>query len=436
MTQLEQARIFAVEVTDKGVKPSSIPGIDQSGFAVQFNPTSLRLQRSNNTSGEPGQRAAQSTGNDTTLNVELLFDTADEGTTEAPLDVRERTGKVAAFVLPVDANNKKNPPPGIRFHWGSVDVSGIMTSYSEDIEMFDASGIALRARVSITIKEQDPNLMSLRRGPGAAQAPPATPASTTAAPGTSGSAKPDSTAFAQAGETLPELAARVGLEPEAWRALSVASDAVRQGVGALNSVLGQTASVGGGVAGALTAGARVDFDSSASAAVGVGGAAVVSSTAAGMALSAKGGVTASLQSAMATRAAAASGAAWAAFGMGSAAARSAQPALAGFAAGASTQADSRRVVADRRAVTYGQGVPLRSRRSTLDPGVASPYVVVQPQLTRSPAMPDAMADPRISPWEQLPATSPGRRDADSAQQRRTPSSCSCTCSCGCTSEVV
>jgi hypothetical protein len=435
MTQLEQARIFAVEVTDKGVKPKSIPGIGQAGFAVQFNPTSLRLQRSNNTSGEPGQRAAQSTGNDTTLNVELLFDTADEGTTEAPLDVRERTGKVAAFVLPVDVNNKKNPPPGIRFHWGSVDVSGIMTSYSEDIEMFDASGIALRARVSVTIKEQDPTLMSLRRGPGAAQAPPATPASTTAAPGTSGGGKPDSTAFAQAGETLPELAARVGLAPEAWRALSVASDAVNQGVGALNSVLGQTTSIGGGVAGALTAGARVDFDSSATAAVGVGGAAVVPGTAAGIALSAQGGVTASLQSAMATRAAAASGAASAAFGMG-ASARSAAPAIAGFASGASTQADSRRVVADRRAVTYGRGVPLRARRSTLDPALASPYVVVQPQLTRSPAVPDAVTDPRVSPWEQLPAASPGRRDADSAQQRRTPTACSCTCSCGCTGEVI
>lgn len=308
MTQLEQARLFAVEVTDKGVKPTSIPGIEESGFAVQFNPTSLRLQRSNNTSTEPGQRAAQSTGNDTTLSVELLFDTADEGTTEAPVDVRRRTGKVAAFVLPIDANNKKNPPPGVRFHWGSVDVAGVMTSYSEDIEMFDASGIALRARVSIAIKEQDPNLMSLRRGPGAAEAPPATPAATTAAPGTSGSAKPDSTAFAQAGETLPELAARVGLEPEAWRALSVASDAVGETVGALNSVLGQTASLGGGVAGSLRAGARVDFDSSARVAVGIGGAAVTPATAAGIALSAQGGVTATVLSTQAGQAAAASGA--------------------------------------------------------------------------------------------------------------------------------
>jgi hypothetical protein len=347
---------------------------------------------------------------------------------------------VAAFVLPVQgADKKKNPPPSVRFLWGSVNVAGIMTSYSEDIELFDASGIALRARVSITIKEQDPNLMSLRRGPGAAKAPPSTPASTTAAPGTSGSARPDSTAFAQAGETLPELASRVGLAPEAWRALSVASDAVGQGVGALNSVLGQTASVGGGVAGALAAGARVDFDSSATAAVGVGGAAAVPGTAAGLALSAQGGVTASLQSAMATRAAAASGAASAAFGMGpsaSVAAPRVAPARAGFAAGASTQADAGRVVADRRAVTYGRGVPLRSRRSTLEPALASPYVRVQPQLSRRPATPDAATDPTTSPWERLPATSPGRRDADSVQHRRTPYACSCDGSCDCTSEVV
>ena len=425
MTQLEQARLFAVEVTEKGVKPTAIPGIAESGFAVQFNPTSLRLQRSNNTSTEPGQRAAQSTGNDTTLSVELLFDTADEGTSEAPVDVRRRTGKVAAFVLPVDANNKKSPPPGVRFHWGSVDVAGVMTSYSEDIEMFDASGIALRARVSITIKEQDPNLMSLRRGPGAAEAPPATPAATSAAPGTSGSVKPNSTAFAQAGETLPELAARVGLEPEAWRALSVASDAVGETVGALNSVLGQTASLGGGVAGSLSAGARVDFDSSARAAAGVGGAAVTPATAAGIALSAQGGVTATVQSTLAGQAAAASGAAAAAFGMAASA--------ASVAAAPSTVT---RVVPDRRAVTYGRGVPLRSRRSTLEPALASPYVLVQPELSRPPVMTDVAGDARVSPWERLPATSAARRDADTAQHRRTPYSCSCRCSCGCTCEVT
>src|SRR5256885_11013543 len=61
---------------------------------VQFNPSSLRLQITNSTTGgnTRGQQARQFTGSSsTTLTLDLVFDTADEGTTTEPRSDRKST---------------------------------------------------------------------------------------------------------------------------------------------------------------------------------------------------------------------------------------------------------------------------------------------------------------------------------------------------------
>ena len=91
-----------------GSKGAVLETLDRKGkvtatIPVQFNPASLRLTMSNMVDGgtSSGRQAQQYNGTSSTqLHVELEFDTADEGTTSEPVDVRTHTSQIAQFVLP------------------------------------------------------------------------------------------------------------------------------------------------------------------------------------------------------------------------------------------------------------------------------------------------------------------------------------------------
>lgn len=62
----------------------------KGAFPVQFNPTTLRLTLTNRVEGgqSQGKQVRQHLGpSSTTLSLDLIFDTADEGTTENPRSV-------------------------------------------------------------------------------------------------------------------------------------------------------------------------------------------------------------------------------------------------------------------------------------------------------------------------------------------------------------
>src|SRR6476620_9636308 len=70
---------------------------------VQFNPASLKLQLANKVEGgdTKGRQTRQYLGKtSTTLTFEVHFDTADDGTTAAPVSVRTKTAMIERFVLP------------------------------------------------------------------------------------------------------------------------------------------------------------------------------------------------------------------------------------------------------------------------------------------------------------------------------------------------
>ncbi|HEX5080966.1 MAG TPA: hypothetical protein VFY40_02900, partial [Blastocatellia bacterium] len=70
---------------------------EKDSFPVQFNPTTLKLTLSNQVEGgdSQGRQVRQHIGpSSTTLSLDLIFDTADEGTTENPRSVREKTKKL------------------------------------------------------------------------------------------------------------------------------------------------------------------------------------------------------------------------------------------------------------------------------------------------------------------------------------------------------
>src|SRR3954447_2194622 len=160
-TDLAKARLFRL----KGEKEPTVEG---GPILVQFNPSSLHVVISSATDGPgtPARQAEQSLGaGNQTLTLDLHFDTADEGTTTEPRNVREKTALVAQFMTP--ARGSSAPPPRVRFQWGKFIVDGVMGSYSEDLDLFSAQGVPLRAKVSISIRGQNPDIAANRTGAGA-----------------------------------------------------------------------------------------------------------------------------------------------------------------------------------------------------------------------------------------------------------------------------
>jgi hypothetical protein len=416
---------------DRGAEPEGTP------VRVQFNPASLRISLQNNVEGGRTQtrQVEQHTGTSSaTLTLDLHFDTADEGTTAAPVNVRSRTAGVAQFVLP-QTGASKQAPPRVRFQWGDLIFDGVMTSFAEDLDLFSEGGVPLRAKVSVSISGQNPAFESLAGGPGAATGAAARPPGGGAlgfgggaglglsggfgaalgggridlpqleigggvggglalgAGGLSGGLSGALTGgfgaprvgVALGGESPAAFAARMGLDPAAWRTLAAP----------------------GGVSLSLSAGAEIAFPQAAGTAPGVGtarGSAEPSGQAAlervagappsaaaaapaspraaaatGFALAGAGGVDAAVQSVRQARADAASAAERRAFGAGDGV--PAPPPRTPRAPLREGQLPRPRTTpappapprprADERATSFGLGVPLRPRRGDLVAGRAA-----------------------------------------------------------------
>lgn len=205
--------------------------------AVQFNPATLRIQFSNrsSTGGGAGAPARQRAGEgSTTVSFDLHFDTADEGSAGAPLSVLHKTAQVERFVRPRGTAPGDEAPPRVQFEWGGIKVQGVMESCSLDLELFAEDGTPLRARCGVQIKGQDPSYTLAPSGagasgpslPGGGLGPAAAGALAAAAQGLPGlpglPTLPDigQALRALSGESLPQLAARAGQDPKAWRQLS------------------------------------------------------------------------------------------------------------------------------------------------------------------------------------------------------------------------
>jgi hypothetical protein len=154
-----------------------------------------------------------------------VFDSADEGSDATPRNVREKTALVEKFVVPKIEGENKQAPPKVRFHWGRLVIEGLVDSVNIDFDHFAADGTPLRAKVGLSIKEQDSKYQFLQSGPGANRQSNATsPGGATAgAPGSSGSGG-DRSALSLAGESAADFAARVGVDPGAWRGLAAGLD--------------------------------------------------------------------------------------------------------------------------------------------------------------------------------------------------------------------
>lgn len=386
-------------------------------FEVQFNPTSLKIQYSNHADAGGVAAKAQPRQNPAVQPAVLSFDLEYDTAENPGVDVRRLTAAVRQFVLPPE-KKPKSPAPLVRFLWGTFRFYGRVTSVTEDIDYFSREGLPLRAKLSLSITEQDPALEANLIGPGARTDdratdpggnPPVRPASRPLdplpgpAPGQRGTARPQQAVPALDGESLPDLAARVGGSPAAWRALATGID------DPLNLTAGLPVQVGTEIEAAASLGISLGFAAGATVGAQSGDdAAEVVATAseaiagllpAGIQLTGTGGVAAAAGRLANATAQAAAGSARASFSV---------PAAPPVAASDPV---------DPRLLAYGRALPLRAR-----PQVST----AANSQAGGPTSLTARASPREAPvtaqggtpWERLTPGAPGRAVADATQRAR------------------
>lgn len=480
MPALEKARLMEIDA-DEAAKP-----VSGSEIPVQFNPQSLKLSLANKVDAQEtrGQQLRQYLGKtSTTLSFELQFDTSDEGSTDSPVSVRTRTSAIERFVLPKGEGKQKQKPPKARFIWKDLQIDGIIEDLSIDFDLFAADGTPLRAKMSVTMKEQDAKYQRGKLGPGANTAGGArAPGIGSAGPGSfgasvglnagvglsggiglsagisAGAGFTDSTRLALSGESAAEFAARAGLDPAAWRGVTAGMDSTLSLKAGAEVDFNASLSSGGGVG--VTVGVESGASSSPEAALGLDVRGAVPTAAgialggpgasAGFALAAAGGVTAAIETVKTLKANDAASAAKVAFSpslkvtlspsLSSVAhvrpEQSRGPLAIGGIPSASTQMAAPSAppppAADARAVSFGFGVPLRDRVN-----VGGATLRNSALGGRLPLLPHARVtdilqpnpDPTAAPWTHLP-TDASRKTADAVQSRRRPARpCGCLGHC-------
>jgi hypothetical protein len=475
MPELAKATLQAV-TADRDPQPFN----GEEPVEVQFNPTSLKLKLSNETEGGRSrtrtkrQHMGQSS---TVLTMDLVFDSADDYTLDAnnvaqPVSVRTKTAILERFVVP--ASDDSQTPPRLRFRWEALELIGIVESLEIDFYFFAPNGAPLRAKVGLSIKEQDPKYMFLEAGSGARNDTNTQQAGgeSSASPGSGtnggGGKSSDRSRFALGGELAVDFAARMGLDPTAWRGLDAdlgaglsLSAGVEVGFSAglsLSSGIGASAGVQAGLDVSLGAALGLEAEAGFNAAAG---AMVSADTSAGFALAGAGGMGAAIEASKIVGSRVASESASLAYStpgtstrastttasLGGELARAAQTLGANDKSASSRATEVARPrqahtplastgtrsysaqqaaapaplppTSDPRAVSFGFGVPLRERIATTT-GQDQPRICTndRTQSRRSEGAPRMRIDPTVPSWEQLPGRDKGREVADAAMAEK------------------
>jgi hypothetical protein len=217
---VEKAVLTEIWWDDKQNEQVASPtGKTPKTFQVQFNPQTLKLSYSSQTSGGDAGKPDASTQftarQSTKLSLELWFDVTlaiadgrvSKGSGGNKPDVRALTQEVAYFLVPQQADPKdknKLAPPGIKFTWGNFEFKGVMDSMDETIDHFSPDGLPLRASVSISITRQN---IEYKPSPLLAQ------------PSASGTQPLQA---ANLGDSLQQMAAKAGVSD--WQSIAAANN--------------------------------------------------------------------------------------------------------------------------------------------------------------------------------------------------------------------
>jgi hypothetical protein len=175
-----------------------------------FNPEEFSLAKSTDWSAEDTKyvnapKMTFNKGGASSLDLELIFDTTDVGTTVAGytkqlLRLLERNPN-----LPSEQSAVKRPPT-VRFHWGEfTSFESYVKSVSVTYTYFSAAGTPLRAKAKVSLEQSEDDNTWLAQNP------------------TSGTPHPHRVHVLQTGETLDALAALYYDNPTRWRIIAAAN---------------------------------------------------------------------------------------------------------------------------------------------------------------------------------------------------------------------
>ena len=142
--------------TSSKLKKAFIQILDAQGMIkeevpVLFNPTEYSMEKSNefasvNIPGLESPMLQFSRGNLETLTMDLFFDSYEENK-----DVRTDYTTKITDLLKIDPDI--HAPPILRFVWGSLNFTCVLSSVTKKFTMFRSDGIPVRATLSVTFNE-------------------------------------------------------------------------------------------------------------------------------------------------------------------------------------------------------------------------------------------------------------------------------------------
>ena len=183
----------------------SPPGAVNPIIQLCFNPTEYQRSKANSFAeiGIPGLQSPPIQyvrGEAEKLTVELLADTSD--TLD---DVRLRYTNPIRDLMNINAD--LHAPPIVRLSWGSESFKGVVESLNLTFVLFTPTGIPLRAKISLTLKEYRPVDIQVRQTP-------------------KNSPNVDKSYVVRRGDTLSGIASAFYSDPTKWRAIALASQIV------------------------------------------------------------------------------------------------------------------------------------------------------------------------------------------------------------------
>jgi hypothetical protein len=147
--------------TSSGLKKAYIQVLDAQGKAkdeipVLFNPGEYSMDKSNefaniNIPGLESPLLQFVRGGLETLTMDLFFDTyTDEKPEKEKRDVRDYTDRIVNL-LKIDSD--LHAPPVLKFVWGSLDFTCVLSKVNKKFTMFRPDGKPVRATLSVTFNE-------------------------------------------------------------------------------------------------------------------------------------------------------------------------------------------------------------------------------------------------------------------------------------------
>jgi hypothetical protein len=177
-----------------------------------FNPAQLKITKSNSWSGDnsAGRNAPDLVfegGESGSMSLDLIFDTTDTGAA-----VTTHTNTLAGLMSvdkelsDYDSATDTGRPQWVEFHWGDMHTfKAVITSMDLTFTYFASTGVPLRANVSLSLTQYEPEANWGPQNP------------------TSGTPAPHRLHQVHKGETLDRIAARHYKDSTKWRIIAEAN---------------------------------------------------------------------------------------------------------------------------------------------------------------------------------------------------------------------